>query len=365
MRALVTAARSNNLKPLTHTTNKHLIPLANKPMIFHVLEHIASAGIKDIGVVINENDIEITSALSDGSRFGVNITYIKQWGGTLGLGHVVKVARNFLGDEKFVLYLGDNLVIGNLSSLVERFEKGNANCLLVLAKVPNPQRFGVPEFNGKKIIKVEERPLNPKSEYAVTGLYFYDSAAHIAAEHLNTSSRGDYEISDIHTWLAQNNYNVDWVEVAGWWKDRANPKDLLEGNKLILQICEAKTKKLSSLLPRNKGVFIEPSVRLEGLVEIGEGTKIGGKTLIRGPVSIGEYCLIKDSYVGPYTSIGNKTEIHGGDVEHSLIFDDVSITTGTKIADSVIGSHTTISSKNFEMPQGSKIIVGENSNLAI
>ncbi len=355
MKALVTAARSNNLKPLTHTVNKHLIPLANKPMIFYALEHIASAGVKDIGIVIRESDTEIPAVIGDGSRFNARITYIKQTGGTLGLGHVIKVAREFLGDEKFFLYLGDNIIIDDLSPIIEHFEHGSANCLLSLARVPNPHRFGVPEFRDGKIVRVEERPVHPKSEYAVAGLYFYDSSAHIAAENIKPSFRGDYEISDIHTWLAQNGHTVSWREIKNWWKDRGDPRDLLEGNKLILSLL-TKAKHEGSL---------EPGVRIEGKVEIGQGSRIGGKTLIRGPVSIGEYCLIKDSYIGPFTSIGNKAEMHGAHIEHSLVFDDVSIVTPTKILDSVIGAGTTISAKHLEMPEGNKIIVGENSNLAI
>lgn len=355
MKAIVTAARSNNLKPLTHTCNKHLIPLANKPMIFYALEHIASAGIYDIGIVINENETEVPQIVGDGARLGARITYIKQAGGTHGLGHVVKVAREFLGNEKFLLYLGDNLIHDDLSALMNHFEESGSHCLLTLAKVPNPQRFGVPEFKDGKIIKVEERPIHPKSEYAVAGLYFYDSSAHIAAENIRPSFRGDYEISDIHTYLAQNGYKVEWREIKNWWKDRGDPRDLLEGNKLVL----------SHLAPAKREGAVEPTVKIEGKVEIGQGTRIGGKTLIRGPVSIGEYCLIKDSYIGPFTSLGNKVEMHGGAIEHSLVFDDVSIVTPAKIIDSVIGAGTTISAKHFEMPEGNKIIVGENSNLAI
>ena len=355
MKALVTAARSNNLKPLTHTANKHLIPLANKPMIFYALEHIASAGIQDIGVVVSEDDTAVESAVGDGTRFGANITYIKQTGGALGLGHVVKVAKEFLGDEKFLLYLGDNIINDDLAPLVQQFEQSGANCLLSLARVPNPHRFGVPEIRDGKIVRVEERPVQPKSEYAVAGLYFYDSSAHLAAENIKPGFRGDYEISDIHTWLAQNGYNVQWAEIKNWWKDKGDPRDLLEGNKLILS---AFTKS------KQEGV-IESSVKIEGEVEIGQGTRIGGKTLIRGPVSIAEYCLIKDSYIGPFTSLGNKVEMHGGNIEHSLVFDDVSIVTPAKIVDSVIGAGSTISAKHFEMPEGNKIIVGENSNLAI
>ena len=360
MKALVTAARSNNLKPLTHTANKHLIPLANKPMIFYALEHIASAGIHDIGIVISEDDTEVPATVGDGTRFNVNITYIKQIGGTLGLGHVIKVAREFLGDEKFLLYLGDNIIIDDLTSLVRHFQESSLNCMLTLAKVQNPQRFGVPEFKDGKIIRVEERPTHPKSEYAVAGLYFYDNTAHIAADNIKPSFRGDYEISDIHTWLAQNGYSVDWREIKNWWKDRGDPRDLLEGNKLILSLRQAQGKPQQDI----KG-SVEATARIEGEVEIGQGTRIGGKSLIRGPVSIGEYCLIKDSYIGPSTSIGNKTEMHGGSIEHSIVFDDVSIVTSTKIVNSIIGPGSTISAKHFEMPEGNKIIVGKNSTLAI
>jgi len=359
MKALVTAARSNNLKPLTHTMNKHLIPLANKPMIFYALEHIASAGIVDIGVVINENDTEIPEIIGDGSRFNSKITYIKQTGGTLGLGHVIKVAREFLGNEKFILYLGDNIILDDLAPLVRHFQESSLNCMLALAKVQNPHRFGVPEFKDGQIIRVEERPMHPKSEYAVAGLYFYDKSAHTAAENIKPSFRGDYEISDIHTWLAQNNYNVSWQEIKNWWKDRGDPKDLLEGNKLILSHGQTLGK------PEDIQGAVEPTARIEGEVEIGQGTRIGGKSLIRGPVSIGEYCLIKDSYIGPSTSIGNKVEMHEGDIEHSIVFDDVSIVTSTKIVNSIIGPGSTISAKHFEMPEGNKIIVGKNSTLAI
>ena len=355
MKALLTAARGSHLKPLTHTINKHLIPLANKPMIFYALEHITSAGINDIGIIINENDNEVPKIIGDGSKRNCRITYIKQTGGTLGLGHVIKVARDFLGDEKFLLYLGDNIILDNLADLIDHFEASNANCLLALAKVPNPQRFGVPELRGNNIVRVEERPVYPKSEYAVAGLYFYDTCAHIAAENIKPSFRDDYEISDIHTWLAQNNYNVIWKEIKNWWKDRGEPRDLLEGNKLIL----------SYLTKSKQDGALEASVKIEGQVEIGKGTRIGGKTLIRGPVSIGEYCLIKDSYIGPFTSLGNKVELHGANIEHSLVFDDASIVTSSKIIDSVIGAGSTISSAKFEMPEGNKIIIGENSSLAI
>lgn len=358
MKAIITAARSSQLKPLTHTTNKHLIPLANKPMIFYALDHISSVGIKDAGIVVNKNDTEVQKVVGDGSRFGINLTYIPQVGGELGLGHVIKISREYLGDEKFLLYLGDNIIGDDLGALARNFEESGANCFLTLNRALNPQRFGVPEFHNGKIVKVEERPIYPKSEFAVAGLYFYDSSAHKAAENIKPSPRGDYEISDIHTYLAQTGYKIGWQEIKTWWKDRGNPKDLLEGNKLILSLRQAQGK------PHQRGA-VESTVKVEGVVEIGQGTRVGGNTLIRGPVSIGEYCLIKNSYIGPFTSLGNKTELHGANIENSLVFEDASIVTAQKIVDSVIGAGSTISSKNFEMPEGNKIVVGENSTLAI
>lgn len=359
MKAIVTAARNSHLKPLTHTTNKHLIPLANKPMIFYALEHIAESGIKDIGVVINGNDTEVISIVGDGSSLGVDIRYITQSGGNLGLGHVIKISKNFVGGDKFLLYLGDNIIGDDLGALIEKFGKSEDNCCLTLSKIPNPQRFGVPEFKDGKIARVEERPINPKSEFAVAGLYFYDDSVYSATENIKPSFRGDYEISDVHTWLAQNNYNVGWQEIKTWWKDRGDPKDLIAGNKIALSVQQSKGNFL-----KNEGQ-IEHSVRIEGSVGIGKGTKIGGNTLIRGPVSIGEYCLIKDSYIGPFTSIGNKAEVHGGNIDHSIVFDESSIVTPNRIVDSLIGRGSTITNKNLEMPEGNKIIVGENSNLSI
>lgn len=353
MKALITAGRSSGLRPFTYARNKHLLPLANKPIIEHAIAHVKTAGISEIGVVVHEKDEEIEKALGDGSKFGVSLVYIPQIGGPRGIAHAVSCAQKFLGDSPFLLYLGDNIIKENLQDLRNFFEANSLDCLLTLCKVSRPERFGVPIFAQGKIIGVEERPLRPQSPYAVAGAYFYSNNAHHAIANITPSIRGDLEISDVHTYLARNNYKVAYREVGGWWKDRGNPLDLLSGNRLALE----------NITYENMG-FVEPTVRIEGTVSIGEGSRVGGHTLLRGPIVIGEYCLIKDSYIGPYTSVGNKSEIHGGNIENSVLFEEVSIVTGTPITDSVIGRRSTLSPKEHSLPKEHKFIVGDNSYLA-
>ncbi|MDX1607718.1 MAG: glucose-1-phosphate thymidylyltransferase [Candidatus Spechtbacterales bacterium] len=355
MKAIITAGTGSHLRPLTHIKNKHLLELANKPLIFYAVEKVAEAGINDIGVVVREGNAEIQRVLGDGSRWDVNITYIPQVGGEKGIAHAVYCAQDFLGDDPFMVYLGDNIVNEDLKPLVDKFQKTDANCLLALAKVPRPERFGVPVLDkNQNIVRVEERPIKPKSDYAVAGLYFYDKNVHNAYPYIQPSFRGSYEISDLHTWLVQNGYNVEWHEIKHWWKDRGSASDLLEGNAMALDTIERKI-----------NGKIENSVRIEGNVKIGEGTKVGGRTVIRGPVVIGEHCLIKDSYIGPYTSVGNKVEMHGAHIEHSLVYEHAAITSKRKISDSIIGEHSIISNAEHETPKTTRVIVAENSSISI
>lgn len=355
MKAIITAATTNHLRPLTHIKNKHLLELANKPLIFYAIEKAISAGIDDIGIVVKEGDSEVQKAVGDGSRWGVKIKYIPQVGGAKGLAHAIYCAQHFVGDEPFMVYLGDNIVNEDISLLRKKFEDENLDCLLALAKIPRPERFGVPEFDAhSRILRVEERPIKPKSPYAVAGIYFYANTAHKAYPHLKPSFRGSYEIADLHTWLAQNGYNVHWAEITGWWKDRGSALDLLEGNAMVL-----------SGLPVKIEGKLENSVTVQGNVQIGEGTKIGGRTVIRGPVIIGDHCLIKDSYIGPHTSVGNKVEMHGANIEHSIVYEGSTITTGQKISDSIIGEHSIVANAEHETPKGARLIISGNSSLSI
>lgn len=358
MKALITAGgRATRLRPITWTINKHLIPLANKPMIFFAIEKIVEAGVKEIGINVNPGDTEIARAVGDGSRWGVKITCIEQTGGPKGLGHILKVARPFLGDDDFIFYLGDNIILGSITAFVDQFRRERPNALLALAKVRDPQRFGVPELRDGKIVRVDEKPAEPKSDFAVTGIYVYDKNVFRAVDAIQPSARGEYEISDVHTWLIEHGFVVGYKEITGWWKDTGKPEDLLEGNQLLLA-------ELAGTDMRDEGETA-PGAVLNGRIRIGRGSKIGNRVLIRGPVVIGENCVIENSYIGPYTSIGNGVEVYNTEIEHSVVFDNVDINCSKRIVDSLIGHNATIVSAHSTMPMGHKLIIGDNSMVEI
>lgn len=356
MKALITAGgHGTRLRPITFTLNKHLIPIANKPMIYYAIDKIAQVGIKEIGININPGDKELPKAIGDGKKWGVKITYIEQKGGALGLAHIIKNAKEFIKNEDFVFYLGDNIILGGIEKFIDKFKKTKVNCLLALSKVPDPQRFGVPEINSKgNIVSIVEKPKEPKSDFAVTGIYIYDKSIIEAVENIEPSKRGELEISNAHQYLLDHGYKVGYEEITGWWKDTGQPADLLEGNQLILSGIETDIK-----------AEIEESVKLQGKVIIEKGCKIKGKSFIRGPVVIGKNSIIEDSYIGPFTSIGNNAEVYGAEIDHSIVFDYADIKTDRRIVDSLIGYNCTIVNKSKTMPSGSKLIIGENSYLEI
>lgn len=351
MKALITAGgHGTRLRPITYTTNKHLVPIANKPMIHYALEKIANTGIKEVGIVINANDKIFPKKIGDGSEWDVEITYIEQQGGPLGLAHVVKSAEDFIGKDSFIFYLGDNIILNDIKPFVEKFEKEKLNCLLALSKVKDPQRFGVPEIINGKIVKIEEKPQNPKSNFAVTGIYVYDYHIFEAVKAIKASARGELEISDAHQYLLDHNYTIGYSEITGWWKDTGKPMDLLEGNQLILSQIETKI----------DGEIQERAI-VQGKVIIGKNTIITGNSVVRGPVIIGDNCVIRDSYIGPFTSIGNKVEIYGAEIENSIIFENADINCNKRITDSLIGANATITPVHETLPSGHKLLVGDNS----
>lgn len=355
MKALITAGgHGTRLRPLTYTTNKHLIPIANKPMIHYALEKIAACGIKKIGITINPGDAVLPQKVGNGSKWGVDITYIEQPGGPLGLAHVVKISEKFIGKDPFIFYLGDNIILNDISSFVDKFKKEKLNCLLALSRVKDPQRFGVPEILDGRIVKVEEKPQKPKSEYAVTGIYVYDHHIFEAVKAIKPSARGELEISDAHQYLLDNNYTVGYSEITGWWKDTGKPNDLLEGNQLVL----------SDIRNSIKGE-VEGHAVIEGKVNIGHGSRVLGKTLIRGPVSIGNCCTITDAYIGPFTSIGNHVEIYGAEIENSIVFDEADINCDKRINDSLIGVNALITPVHETLPSGHKLLIGDNSQVEL
>jgi len=321
------------------------------------LEHLSNAGIKDIGININIGERELRSVIGDGKKWGVKITYREQTGGALGVAHILKVWKDWVGDSCFVFYLGDNIILGGVDKLINKFKKDNVDALLALSTVKDPQRFGVPTIKNGKIIKVDEKPLRPASNFAVTGLYIYNKNIFKAVDKIKSSARGELEISDAHTSLIKQGYKVGYEEITGWWKDTGKPEDLLEGNQLILNNL--------NVGDRNPYIFqnvkIDKEVIMQGIIEVGKNTKILGKSMIRGPVVIGENCVITDGYIAPFSSIGNNVEIYGAEIENSIIMDGADIHCRTRVVDSIIGSNVLITSKTETFPSGHKLIIGENS----
>lgn len=358
MRALIAAGgNARRLRPITYTINKHLIPLANKPMIYYAIEHIAEAGIKEIFINLNPGEKEIQQYVGDGSRWGVRITYVEQTGGPKGVAHIIKNAEHYMRGEPFLFHLGDNIVLGDLKRFVDRFERENLDALFAFAHVRDPQRFGVPVIENGQLVRIEEKPSVPKTDLAQTGIYFYNDTVFEACSSIEPSGRGEYEIADANTYLIQAGRRVGWEEITGWWKDTGKPEDLLEGNQLLLN--EVLQKEAV-----NHGM-IGPNVVIQGKVQIGKNTTVWDNVLIRGPVSIGENAVIKNSYIGPYSSIGNNCIIEDTEVEHSVIMDYAEVRAGTRIVDSIIGKNAIISNAKNSLPLGHKLVVGDNSQIEI
>lgn len=354
MKALVTAGgRGTRLRPITHTSNKHLIPIANKPMIHYALEAVLQAGIREIGIVINpDTGAEIRAALGDGSAWNARFTYVLQ-DAPRGLAHCVKVAEPFIGTDPFVFYLGDNVVVGGIRRFVEQFERDKSNCHLVLARVKDPERFGVPEIADGRIVAVEEKPAHPKSPYAVTGIYLYDRHIFEAVNAIEPGRRGELEISDAHQYLLQRGYRVGYSEITGWWKDTGKPEDLLEANRLVLdRILEEDAGRIAGT--------VDAASDIAGKVIVEAGAKIVRST-IRGPAIIGAEATIQDAYIGPFTAIGEGCEIRNSEVEYSIVLPRSRILhADVRIERSLLGREVTIV-RGEARPRTQKFIVGDQS----
>lgn len=349
MKAIIPAARDKKTRPFWRNKNKHLLPLGNTPMILYALSALLRAGIRDIGIVVAPDDQELQKVLGDGSAYDTTFTYIVQEE-PRGIAHAVMQSRDFLGDEPFMVHLGDNIARHDLSRLLERFSESGAAGLLALAKVQNPQRFGVPVFENDKIVEVEEHPFKPQSPYAVAGVYVYSPVVHEFLPRLRPSARGDYEISDLHTELIKEGHGVEWLELDDWWKDAGEPDDLIAGNRFVLE----------GLRSNNQG-HVQEGVELHGPVKIGEGSKLLGRTKVLGPAVIGKDCLITDSYIGPYTSLGNNVELHSAEVENSILFDNVRVASPKRMQSSIIGEGSVIASEQHTKPSGHRLVIGENA----
>lgn len=326
MKALITSGgRGTRLRPITHTKNKHLIPVANKPMLHYAIEAVREAGVTEIGIVHSADSDEVPRRIGDGSQWGVTITHIPQEA-PLGLAHAIRIARPFIADEPFIFYLGDNMIVGGVHRFVEEFERLGSNCHLTLAAVRDPERFGVPELRDGRIIGIEEKPATPKSPFAVAGIYLYDQSIFEAADGIQPSARGELEISDAHQWLLDHGRTVTYSEITGWWKDTGKPIDLLEANRLVLEH-----------LPGRLDGEVDEATTVSGNVIVEAGARVT-QSVLRGPCIIGAGTRIEDSYIGPFTALGPNCQIRGSEIDYSIVLQGCQILdVGPRIEGSLLG----------------------------
>ena len=353
MKALVLSGGSGTrLRPITHTSAKQLVPVANKPVLFYGLEAIRDVGIRDVGIVVGETAPAIRKAVSDGSAFGLDVTYITQEA-PLGLAHAVLVARDYLGDDDFVMYLGDNFIVGGINSLVEQFRSGKPDAQIMLTRVPDPRQFGVAELDDTgRVIALEEKPEHPKSELALVGVYMFSPLVHEAVRQLKPSWRNELEITEAIQWLIDRGADVRSEVITGYWKDTGNVTDMLEVNRMVLE----------SLEPLQQGT-VDSATELIGRVVLENGVRVTGSRIV-GPVIIGSDTRVTDSYVGPFTSIAPGCEIVDSEIEYSIVLRGASICGVRRIEASLIG-HDVVLTRAPKVPRAHRLILGDHSRVQI
>ncbi len=349
---ILSGGKGTRLRPLTYTSAKQLVPIANKPVLFYGVEAIVAAGIKDIGVVVGDTREEIQAALGDGSRFGARVTYIEQ-DAPRGLAHAVLISEAFLKGEPFVMYLGDNVIADGITALVDDYRKLGCNSQILLAKVPNPSQFGVAELENGRVVRLTEKPSQPKSDLALVGVYMFDDSIFEAVKAIRPSPRNELEITDAIQWLVDHGKSVHPHLVSGWWKDTGKIEDMLEANRIILDTFTARGLESAGT-----------DSRVEGKVVIEKGARLENAT-VRGPAVIGSNAVIRDAFVGPYTAIGPDCVVDRCEIENSIVLEGSRLERiPARIADSLIGKNVRIH-PGLERPRVHRFLVGDNSEIGI
>ncbi|WP_457549279.1 glucose-1-phosphate thymidylyltransferase [Archaeoglobus sp.] len=349
MKALIlSGGHGTRLRPLTYSQQKQLIPVANKPVLFYAIEDVIEAGIKDIGIVVGPNKDQVIETVKS-VDWDADIEFIYQ-GDPLGLAHAILVAEEFLDDEEFVMYLGDNILKNGIVEHAHKFKELNPESLILLTEVDEPQRFGVAELdeNGR-VRRLIEKPKVPPSNYALVGVYFFKPVIIEACRSIKPSWRNELEITDAIQWLIDNGYRVEASIVKGWWKDTGKPEDILEANRLVLD----------DIQPKNDGITENSKIMGRVVIEFGAMIK---DSVIKGPCIIGKNSQIINSYIGPYTSIGNNCVIEGTEIEDSVVMDGSIIINAGRIVESLIGRNVKISEHDLK-PKGCRFVVGDNSSV--
>ena len=373
MKALVLAGgRGTRLRPITHTYAKQLVPVANKPVLFYGLEALRDAGIREVGIVVSDpremlqpdhrtgeqltvmvnSQAEIRAAVGDGSRFGLAVTYIEQ-SAPLGLAHAVKISQGFIGDSPFVMYLGDNLIKDGITSFVREFEAEKPEAQILLAHVKTPWEFGVAELQGDRVVKLEEKPKQPRSDLALVGVYLFDRTVFEAVNAIRPSARGELEITDAIQHLIDSGRRVRSHVITGWWKDTGKVEDLLEANRIVL----------ADLVNSIEGTLDSDTV-VEGQVRVGAGAVIE-RSRLRGPLVIGAGARISDSYVGPFTALGDGVQLKHCELENSIILERSRLESlPHRVESSLIGRDVVVTASEAR-PRAHRLMLGDSSRVEL
>jgi glucose-1-phosphate thymidylyltransferase len=351
MRALVlSGGAGSRLRPITHTSAKQLIPVAGRPILFHALDAIAETGITEVGIVVGQTAGEVRAAVGDGSRWGLDVTYIPQ-DAPLGLAHAVKTARAFVEGEPFLMYLGDNVLPEGLTGFVAEFERSRPDAQIFLARVPEPERFGVVVMDGERVVRLVEKPNEFLSDLALVGVYLFDEPILEAVDTLEPSGRGEYEITEAIQWLVDHGRTVRARMVQGWWKDTGKPDDLLEANRMML-----------SVRRRSVDGQIDAASTVTGTVVIELGAKVTN-SILRGPLVLGPDTIVDDSTIGPNVSIERGCRVEGSSLEDSIVMEGCTISGVRGLSGSILGRGVEVRHSGAEGIH--RLIVGDQSRVEV
>ena len=348
---VLSGGKGTRLRPITHTGAKQLVPIANKPVLFYGLEALVEAGVTEIAIVVGDTAAEIREAVGDGSRFGARVEYIPQLE-PLGLAHAVQTAREYIGVSDFVMYLGDNFIPGGISGVVEQFRRERPDVLILLKPMAHPERFGVAELEGGRVVRLTEKPAIPRSDLVLVGVYLFQATILEAVDAIAPSSRGELEITDAIQWAIDHGRRVTPHVVPGRWIDTGKMDDLLECNRVVLDM----------LPERREGRASEDS-KLLGKVILEAGSEVIGST-IRGPAIVGAHTRVVDSFVGPFTALYHHVLVEGSEIEHSIVLENTTIRGVSKIEDSLIGRDVVIETSETR-PRAHKLMLGDHSRVSL
>ena len=349
---MLAGGSGTRLRPISHTSAKQLVPVANKPVLFYGLEAIRDAGITEVGIVVGDTEPAIRSAVGSGRAFGLEVTYIRQ-NAPLGLAHAIVVSREFLGEDDFVMYLGDNFIVGGITALVEEFRASRPDALIMLTSVADPRQFGVAELDGTgQLIGLEEKPQQPRSDLALVGVYLFTSAVHEAVAELAPSWRGELEITEAIQCLMRNGGKVISTIISGYWKDTGNVADMLEVNRTVLESVE----------PTVVGV-VDAASELIGRVVIEASARVSASRIL-GPAIIGAGTVVSGSYIGPYTSVAPGCVIADSEIEYSIVMEGASIRGVRRIEASLIGHEVEVTPAP-EVRKAHRLVLGDHSKVQI